>query len=157
MRRHGDAAQAFHRALDFNPNFALALAFLGCTHAARGAHEEAIRSAERALRLSPFDGLVGAYASFAMVFAHFGAGRYTESTVWACKLIDRQPENIMANYLLVAAASMQKDGAAAAEGLANLLRLRPDFSLTWVIGSTPLTGNLAEKINEALRSAGAPE
>jgi len=65
MRRHGEAEQAFRRALDFNPNFALALAFLGCPLAVRGAVEEAITSAERALRLSPADGLVSAYASFA--------------------------------------------------------------------------------------------
>jgi adenylate cyclase len=76
MRRHDEAERAFRRALDLNPNFALALAFLGCPLATRGADEEAIRSAERALRLSPADGLVSAYASFAMVFAHFGAARY---------------------------------------------------------------------------------
>jgi tetratricopeptide (TPR) repeat protein len=98
MRRHGEAEQAFRRALDLNPNFALALAFLGSPLAVRGADEEAIRSAERALRLSPADGLVSAYASFAMVFAHVAAGRYADGVIWARKLIDKQPENLMANY-----------------------------------------------------------
>jgi adenylate cyclase len=158
MRRHGDAEQAFHRALDCNPNFALALAFLGSTLAARGAHEEAIKNAECALRLSPVDGLVSAYAAFAMIFAHLGAERYAHSVVWARKLLDKQPENIMANYLLVAAAAMQKEGAASAEeALATLLRLRPDFSLAWVISNTPLTGDIAERIIEGLRKAGMPE
>ena len=49
MRRHVEAEEAFRRALGFNPNFALGHAFLGCPLATRGADEEAIRSAERAL------------------------------------------------------------------------------------------------------------
>jgi adenylate cyclase len=157
MQRHDEAEQAFRRALDFNPNFALALAFLGCPLAVRGADGEAIRSAERALRLSPADGLVSAYASFAMVFAHFAATRYADGVVWARKLIDKQPENLMANYLLVAAYAMQEDIAAAAEAFASLLRLRPDFSLNWVKGSTPLIGETADRVLEGLRKAGVPE
>jgi adenylate cyclase len=157
MRRHGEADQAFRRALDFNPNFALAHAFLGCPLATRGADEEAIRSAERALRLSPVDGLVSAYASFAMVFAHFAGARYADGVIWARKLIDKQPENLMANYLLIAASAMQKDSAATAEALASLLRLSPDFSLTWVSGTTPLIGEVADRVLEGLRTAGVPE
>ena len=157
MRRHGEADQAFRRALDFNPNFALAHAFLGCPLATRGADEEAIRSAERALRLSPVDGLVSAYASFAMVFAHFAGARYADGVIWARKLIDKQPENLMANYLLIAASAMQKDSAATAAALASLLRLRPDFSVTWVSGTTPLIGEVADRVLEGLRTAGVPE
>ena len=157
MRRHRLAEQAFRRALDFNPNFALALAFLGCPLAVRGANEEAVRSAERALRLSPADGLVSAYASFAMVFAHFAAARYTDGVVWARKLIDKQPENLMANYLLVAACAMQEDSAAAEEAFASLRLLRPDFSLSWVSGSTPLIGEVADRVLEGLQKAGVPE
>jgi predicted Zn-dependent protease len=100
---------------------------------------------------------VSAYASFAMVFAHFAAARYADGVVWARKLIDKQPENLMANYLLVAASAMQKDSAAAEEALARLLLLRPDFSLGWVSGTTPLIGETAERILEGLRKAGVPE
>jgi class 3 adenylate cyclase len=157
MRRLGEADQAFRRAVDFNPNFALAHAFLGCPLATRGADEEAIRSAERALRLSPIDGLVSAYASFALVFAHFAGARYADGVIWARKLIDKQPENLVANYLLIAACAMQKDSAATAEALASLLRLRPDFSLTWVSGTTPLIGEVADRVLEGLRTAGVPE
>jgi Adenylate and Guanylate cyclase catalytic domain len=48
MRRHGDAERTFRRALEFNPNFALAHALIGLPLAAQGAHEEAIRRAEHA-------------------------------------------------------------------------------------------------------------
>jgi hypothetical protein len=85
------------------------------------------------------------------------AGRYADGVIWARKLIDKQPENLMANYLLVATAAMQKDDAAAAEALVTVLRLRPDFSLTFVSGNTPLTGEVAERVIEGLRRAGVPE
>jgi predicted Zn-dependent protease len=100
---------------------------------------------------------VSAYTSFAMVFAHIPAARYADGEIWARKLIDKQPENLMANYLLVATAAMQEDDAAAAEALVAVLRLRPDFSLTWVSGNTPLTGEIAKHVIEGLRRAGVPE
>jgi len=75
-----------------------------------------------------------------MVFAHFGAERYAGGVVWARRLIEKQPENLMANYLLVAASAMQKNSVMAAEALARLLRLRPNFSLAWVNSTTPLIG-----------------
>jgi class 3 adenylate cyclase len=50
---------------------------------------------------------------------------------------------------------MQKDDAAAAEALVTVLRLRPDFSLTFVSGNTPLTGEVAERVIEGLRGRGS--
>jgi predicted Zn-dependent protease len=97
---------------------------------------------------------VSAYSSFAMAFAYLAAARYSDGVIWARKLIDKQPENLMANYLLVAAAAMQRDDAAAAEALGTVLRLRPDISLTWVRGNSPLTGEIAEHVIEGLRRAG---
>jgi hypothetical protein len=91
------------------------------------------------------------------VFAHFAGARYADGVIWARKLIDKQPENLVANYLLIAACAMQKDSAATAEALASLLRLRPDFSLTWVSGTTPLIGEVADRVLEGLRTAGVPE
>jgi len=157
LRRHAEAEQAFRRALELNPNFALAHAFRGSPLAARGAHEEAIKSGEHALRLSPSDRLVGAYASFAIGFAHFAAEHYADGVVWAHKIIEKQPGNLTAYYLLIAAAALQGDREAAAEALATLLRLRPDVSLAWVSESTPLAGEMADRLLEGLRKAGAPE
>ena len=99
---------------------------------------------------------VSAYASFAIVFAHFAAARYADGVVWARKLIDKQPENLMANYLLVAVSAMHKDNAAAEAAFADLLRLRPDFSLSWVTSTTPLIGEVADRVLEGLRKAGCP-
>jgi tetratricopeptide (TPR) repeat protein len=157
MRHHAEAERALYRALELNPNFALAHAFVGSPLAARGAYEKAIESAEHALRLSPVDRLVGAYASFAMGFAHFAAGHYEDGVLWAHRLIERQPENLIAHSLLIATVSMNGDAKAAADALATLLRLRPDFSLAFVSETARLTGEMLEGFLRALRSAGVPE
>jgi tetratricopeptide (TPR) repeat protein len=132
MRRHGEAERAYRRALDFNPNFALAYALLGMPLAVQGAHKEAISSAEHALRLSPNDRLIGGYALHATLGAHFAAGNYADCVAWAHRTIERSPENQAAHYFLVAANAMREDQAASAEALAALMRLRPDFSVRWL-------------------------
>jgi hypothetical protein len=52
---------------------------------------------------------------------------------------------------------MQGNLTAAAEARGTLLRLRPDFSLTWMNENQPLTGEMAERLSEGLRKAGVPE
>ena len=83
MRRHGEAERAFRRTREWNPNFALAHAQLALPLAVRGAHEEAEDSAAGALRLSPSDALVDAFASHAMALAHSAAGHYPDAVAWA--------------------------------------------------------------------------
>jgi TolB-like protein len=157
MRRHGEAERAYRRALEFNPNFALAHALIGIPLVAQGGHEEAIERAKHALRLSPSDGSVGYYASIAMLNAHFAAGRYAECVVWARSAIERNSGHPWGYVLLIASAAMQPDMQAAAEALAMMLRLRPDFSLTWVSAQTTWTGDMSERLLEGLRKAGVPE
>lgn len=89
MRRHGEAERAHRRALELNPNFALAYCLLGCALALQGWHEEAIKSAEYALRLSPSDPLIGRYSAFAVMYGHFAAGRYADSMTWA-RVLNRE-------------------------------------------------------------------
>ena len=90
--RSGDAVRALRRALELNPNFALARAFLGSSLAMQGVHQEAVDSAEHALRLSPNDRSVVTYASLAMANVHFAAGRYPESAACARNAIEKSPE-----------------------------------------------------------------
>ena len=92
LRRFGEAVRSLRRALELNPNFALAHALLGMSLALQGAHQEAVDSAEHALRLSPRDRSVGTYASLAMANVHFAAGRYPECVTWARNMIEKSPE-----------------------------------------------------------------
>ena len=73
LRHPGEAARSARRALELNPNFALAHALLAIALAIQAAHQEAVDSAEHALRLSPRDRPVGLYASMAMMNVHFTA------------------------------------------------------------------------------------
>jgi TolB-like protein len=153
LRHPGDAARSLRRALELNPNFALAHARLANALSSQGAHQEAIDSAEHALRLSPNDRNVGYYASLAMAYVHFVAGRYPECVTWARNMIEKSPGNVPGHMFLTAALAMDGDLTGAAAARDTLLRLRPEFSLTWMTENLPLTGELAE----GLRKAGVPE
>jgi adenylate cyclase len=157
LRRFDDAARSLRRALELNPNFALAHARLAIALTSQGAHQEAIVSAEHALRLSPRDRSVGYYASLAMAVIHFTAGRYPECASWARNMIEKSPENVPGHSFLTAALAMEGDFTAAAEARETLLRFRPEFSLAWMAENQPLTGELAERLREGLRKAGVPE
>jgi adenylate cyclase len=157
LRQPGEAARSLRRALELNPNFALAHALLGNALALQGAHQEAVDSAEHALRLSPRDRLVGLYASLALAQVHFIAGRYPQCVTWARNMIEKSPEIVPGHFFLTAALAMAGDLTAAAEARATLLRLRPEMSLAWMREMTPMTGELAERVCEGLRKAGVPE
>jgi tetratricopeptide (TPR) repeat protein len=157
QRRHAEAERAFRRALELNPNFALAHAVLGLPLAYRGAYQDAIESAERAMRLSPNDPLIDRQATHTMAFAEFAAARYSDCITWARKTIERHPGHLPPYYALIAATALLGDAVAAAEAMKALLRLRPDFSMTWADKNMPLTGDIRERLLDGLRKAGAPE
>ncbi len=157
LRHPSESASSARRALELNPNFALAHALLATALAIQAAHQEAVDSAEHALRLSPRDRLVGLYASIAMMNVHFTAGRYTECVPWARNAIEKSPGHTAGHTTLIAALAMEGDLAAAAEARETLLRLQPEFSLTRMNENQPLTGEVADRIREGLRKAGVPE
>jgi adenylate cyclase len=159
LRRPGGAARSIRRALELNPNFALAQAFLAATLSNRGAHQEAVDSAEHALRLRPRDRTVGVYASMAMANVHFAAGRYSECVTWAANLIEKSPGYLAGHIFLTAALALERDLTAAAEARDTLIRLRPEFSPAWMTENlpVPITGEMAERRREGLRTAGVPE
>jgi adenylate cyclase len=159
LRRFGEAVRSARRALELNPNFALAHAFLATTLANQGASQEAISGAEHALRLSPRDRPVGVYASMAMANVHFTAGRYAECATWARNVIEKSPGYLAGHIFLTAALALEGDPTAAAEARDTLVRLRPEFSLAWMTENLPMpvTGEMAERQREGLRKAGVPE
>jgi TolB-like protein len=127
LRQPGEAARSLRRALELNPNFALAHALLGSALALQGAHQEAVDSAEHALRLSPRDRLVGLYASLALAQVHFIAGHYPECVTWARNMIEKSPEIVPGHFFVTAALAMAGDLTAAAEARDTLLRLHHGF------------------------------
>ena len=100
---------------------------------------------------------MGLYASLALAQVHFIAGRYPECVTWARHMIEKSPEIVPGHFFLTAALAMAGDLTAAAEARGTLLRLRPDFSLTWMAENQAPTGEMADRIREGLRKAGVPE
>jgi TolB-like protein/class 3 adenylate cyclase len=155
-RRFAEAAHSARRALELNPNLAVAHADLALS-LAHQVNPEAIASAEHALRLSPRDRIVATHASLALTIAHFSAERYPECITWARATIEKGPGYLPGHFFLAAALAMQGELTAAAEVRDALLRLRPEFSLTWMTENLPPTGALNERLCDSLRKAGVPE
>ena len=170
LRRFDDAERALRRALDLNPNFALAHAFLAWsqssnptfprkstpTLALQRAHEDAVHGAEHALRLSPHDRHVGLYASLAIANVHFTAGRYSECARWARNALEKNPGHIAGHSLVTATLAMEGNLTAASEARDTLLRLHVGYSLTWMHENQPFNGETADRLSEGLRMAGVP-
>ena len=86
------------RAVALNPNSALAWEQRGWTYQLAGQPEEAIRSFERAIRLSPFD--PGLFATFTgMGIAFIGLGRFDEAVAAAKKAL-RQNQTLFGGLSL---------------------------------------------------------
>jgi len=156
-RRFDDSVRAIRHALELNPNFALARAFLAVPLANLGHRQEAIDEALQAMRLSPNDRNVGAQASLALSVAHFSAGRYADCAAWARSLTEKSADHIAGHMFLTAALAMLDDEAALTEARAALLRVRPEFSLTWMGNNLPPSGELKGQLEIALRKAAIPE
>jgi adenylate cyclase len=157
LRHLGEAARSLRRALELNPNFALAHALLGNSLAIQGVYQDAVDSAERALRLSPRDRNVGYYASRAMAGVHLVAGRYSECVTWARDIIEKSPGHPGGYHFLTAVLAMQGNLTAAAEARERLLHLWPEFSLAWMSENPPGNEEMVERLREGLRKAGVPE
>jgi TolB-like protein/Flp pilus assembly protein TadD len=157
MRHSSDSVRAFRRALELNPNFALAHAFIGTPLNMLGAHDEAMKGAELARRLSPNDRLVGTYVGRVMTNAHFRAQNYPECVVWARKLIDNAPEDVLGHTWLTAALALLGDTVAAAEVHIILRRLQPEYSIAWLTQQSHTAGEVGERLHDGLRRAGVPE
>jgi TolB-like protein/Tfp pilus assembly protein PilF len=155
-RRHGEAQREFRRALDLNPNFALAHALLAVALAVDGSPAEASLSAEHALRLSPSDRLVDFYAVRAMKYARFADRNYADSLAWARRLVDKYPEYTAGYTWLVSTAALQGDMETAAAAMAVLRRRRPRASLAWMRDNVPHSGDILERLLTGLRIAGLP-
>jgi len=92
-----------------------------------------------------------------MALAHFAAGQYADSVTWARKAIEIHSEYRIALWVLAAALALQAEKSAAAEELAALLHLRPNFSLALARENTAFTAEIRERFLEGLRTAGLPE
>ncbi len=150
-------ASSARKAIELNPNFALAHSHVGLAHAFGGRGTEAFEWIEKARRLSPRDIFQGEFDLHAS-FAYFQVADYEQAAAFAVKSSMPRPEHIYPH--LIAAASHAHLGAvdSAREEVSKILGIVPDYSLA-----------IADKVNvflnagdnarflDGLRKAGLPE
>ena len=116
------------RAVAFNPNLALAWEQRGWTYIA-GQPEEAIRSFEHSIRLSPFDPSL--FLKFTgMGIAFIGLGCFDEAAASAKKALRQNQTFAMAYRCLAAALAHLGRDAEAKKAVAQLLEIEPHFRIS---------------------------
>jgi adenylate cyclase len=136
-----------------NPNSSVSWSYRGWTYQLAGQPEEAIRSFERAIRLSPFD--PWQFLSFTgMSIALIGLGRFDEAVAAAKKALREKHTSQAYRCLAAALAHLGRD-AEVRKTVAQLLEIEPDFRISEWVAHTGQSQ--AQMFIDGLRKAGLPE
>jgi TolB-like protein len=155
--RTEESIAAFSRAVDLNPNSAAAHGHLGHGLAFSGRDLEAIRHAEEAIRLSPFDPMVALFLGTIAV-SHYLAGRYADSLRHATDAARARPGFQGAHRLRCASLARTGRIAEARSLLTTVRSEQPQLSLAWIRANVPYqTTELMERFLEGMRMAGLSE
>lgn len=154
LKRLDVAEQRYATALAINPNEALSLLLRGALHAFRDEGPEAIRSVERARRLSPIDPFRYFYESLSAT-AYLSAGAYERALELAessLMLNDRHVSTLRAK--IIALHNLDRGDELKAAGQ-QLRRHVPDFTIDGYLRSHPASNSkFGRKAVAALAAAG---
>jgi TolB-like protein/tetratricopeptide (TPR) repeat protein len=143
------------RAVALNPNSYNTWNRRGWVYKIAGQPEEAIRSFERAMRMSPVDPLQFT-ALTGMGFAFIELRRFDEAVVAGKKALRQNPSYPGAYRCLASAFAHLGRDAEAREAAAGVLELDPTFTISAWIARSQLSIN-AKLMIEGFRKAGLPE
>jgi TolB-like protein len=148
------ATEMVDQAVALNPNSAIAWNYRGMTYQFAGRADEAIRSFERGIRLSPLDPML--YATFTgMGLAFISLGRFDDAIASAAKALRKNPNFTPAYRCLVAALAHLGRDAEVKEAVVRLLELEPNFRISeWAARTRQWRTGL---LVDSLRKAGLPE
>ena len=154
---HGAAIQSCDRAITLNPSYASA--HFGRAHSLwmSGRPEDAIRSHDEAMRLSPRDPLLWAFQA-SKAIALILLGRYDEALDWARKA-QRQPSTSLWAFMPeVSALGLMGRTEEARAALERVRRLKPDVTCTFATQVLPFSQSAdREHFLRGLLEAGVPE
>jgi adenylate cyclase len=156
MARHRASVGLLERAIELNPNLAMAHGLIGISYASIDRPADGLARIERALRLSPRDPMT--YLFFAgQALCKFVAGNFSEAISSAQRGISINPSSAD-NHLYMAAALAELDQVERArEQVRRALRFVPKVNLL-VIGRAVEGGNSGwARYHAALRKAGLPD
>jgi len=148
-----EAVRKYKRAIELNPNFAIAYGYMGWALAFDGQSDEAIEYFERALRMSPHDPL-GAFFYSGTGVAHYCAQRYDEAVEWSKNAISERAGFTAAYRILCASLAKAGNIKEAQEMLNRLTKMQPNVSLSWIEQHVPYTENAMPHFLEGMRMAG---
>ena len=142
------------RAVALNPNSYVAWSTRGRVYRIAGQPEKAVRSFERAIRMSPVDpALHRSFAGMGMAFIELS--RFDEAIVAGKKAQRQNPSYPPAYRCLASAFAHLGRDAEAREAAARLLEVDPTFTISaWIARGGQSNAKL---LIEGLRKAGLPE
>jgi TolB-like protein/DNA-binding winged helix-turn-helix (wHTH) protein/Tfp pilus assembly protein PilF len=162
QRRTGAALEAFRTVAALNPNFAPAHAQLGVTAIESGRPEEAIKSIERAIRLSPRDPDHSLWLSFIGI-AELHRGRLQEAVFFLGRALEVDTSTATGIQRAYLASALMLAGRTT-EGRAALAEFRKAKPLATIAGLRAAARSTdaafiaqQEPFFEGLRMAGLPE
>ncbi len=142
------------RAVELNPNSFLAWSGRGQVYRIAGLPEEAVRSFEHAMRLSPVDPRLH-LMFIGMGLALIELGRFDEAVVAGKKALRQNPSFPPAYWCLASAYAHLGRDAEAGEAAARVLEVDPAFTISAWMGRRGQAH--AKLLIEGLRKAGLPE
>jgi adenylate cyclase len=142
------------RAVALNPNSWRTWNCRGMVYRIAGLPEEAIRSYERAIRISPLDPMLHTTLS-GIGQALIELGRFGEAIVVGKKALRQNPSYVVTYYCLASAFAHLGRDAEAHDAAARLLEIVPAFTISALIARGGLSN--AKLQIEGLRKAGLPE
>ncbi|WP_158295552.1 adenylate/guanylate cyclase domain-containing protein [Crenalkalicoccus roseus] len=151
------AMRCFEQALAACPNSALAWTLSSCTLSYLGRGGEAVRHAERGLRLSPYDPLRFSQHHFLSI-AHYANEELARAERWSRASIGANPDHASSWRVLAAALAAQGRTDEAAEAARRMLESEPGFRLEeYVRARMPFREPaLRARFARDLRAAGLP-
>jgi len=152
-RRTDEAVEEFQRALDLNPNFAIAHGYLAMALALDGRSEKAIAHAEQAIHMSPHDPQ-NAIFNMSIAVAHYLADRYPEAVAFGRKAIQQRTQFTSGHRIYIASLAQAGQIEEAREALARVKELFPEMSIAWIKQYVPYTAGPMNKFLEGMRKAG---
>jgi adenylate cyclase len=151
VRDSESALEMADRAVALNPNSFDAWSARGWVYRAAGLPQEAVRSFERGIRMSPIDPTMFAGVGMALVELR----RFDEAIVAGRKVQRHNPSHPFAYLCLASAFAHLGRDAEAREAAARLLEVNPAFTISgWIAWGGQSNAQL---VTEGLRKAGLPE
>jgi adenylate cyclase len=145
------------RAVALNPNSHLAWHARGWVYKTAGLQEEAVRSFERCIRMSPIDPLLHR-ALAGMGMALIELRRFDEAIVAGKRAQHQNPSSFPGTYRCLASAFAHLGcETEAREAAARLLEVDPAFTITTWIARGGYSYSNSKLLIEGLRKAGLPE